>query len=1448
MSNQTNHEIALEKIRISWLDQATLEGIFVKDLHKDTLIYADQLSVDYNLLNLLRGDLLKLDEISSKNLRLKLTKYDSASKISLTTFLSSFPTDTTKKESKPISIDELNLDEIQVSLTDKSKIPIEDKLDFSNIDFAIPNFNLTEFKLKSDTIVGNVLEMQGLEKKSGFEVSQFQSSFMLCNQSLSIDDLEFRTPTSYLADSIEFFYNGLGNFAHFVDSVSFILHLKNSRISKKDIKVLTGLDQVKEDITIDGIIWGSVGDFNIEDTRFGYGDSYFIGGVSSFGLPDLSKAFVLADITDSHVLPEDLKPYIGDYADNLKQMGRIDFRGSFAGFLKDFVARGDFSTDRGDVLTDINLKIPDDPTLMSYEGNLEFKNVDFGTFLENDLLQKVNLKATIKGKGITPQNADFDLNALVYNSSLRGYTYDTIKANGAFAQNFFEGVFEVHDPNADLTGQAQIDFRYIHEILNVDLSVEEFNADSLKLIDRDLSAKGKVKLQVTDFDLDDFKARLEIDSGILQLDHKSLNLDSIRFNGVLEEGNRVVNLSFPGFSSSIKGQFKISDLIKDVPVMAEGYASKLRLKNDTIKLKGSGANYRLSMNAQIRDVSKQLDFFEVPVRLGGNTQVEGSFRQSKNANAQLYIEADTIFFGKNELHHPVIEINGSEDLEGETILTNFIFESPEQRIAGVPDTKDLLIEGIWYKNNIDITSQIEQPLTASKIRLKSNVKLHDDSISLKMLKSDIKLLDDNWSFNPSNKVVIKNNETSISNLEIYDASEAISISGTYSDTLKTTLQVITEDLNMNKASLFSEAEVSGFLNGNFSVFREYNIEPFKFDGDFFLKAFNYGEYELGDVIGKSYWDPENSSIYTKVEVERRNINAIEVEGYYYPLKEQEQLDFDIRFDSADLRMGQPFLKENFSDIKGYAGGELKLTGSTIEPEVVGNCEISDGEVTINYLNTHYLYNGKITFDKSEIKLDNFHLLDRKGSDAIVKGTIRHNYFNDLVTDVVVDADNFEFLNTTSVDNSLYYGSAYGTGEIKVEGPLSDLHIGASITTEADTRFFIPVSDGTDIAQEDYISFINFSDTLSSETGNEDFNIRGLTLDFDIQVTPDAYCELIFDIKSNDIIRGRGRGNLKLRLDTDGEFNMFGPLEISEGAYNFIIPNFISKEFEVTPGSTITWYGDPYDANLDLEATYRQRASLEQLRNPEEQRSVELSDQDAFLAVLLLSQSMLSPDIDFEIRMEESSNVDSQKEADLSAINRDDEERRRQAISLLFLKRFSPRESFALSGGGTVGNSVSEFLSSQVSYLVSQIDENLEVEVNLADLNREAFNTFQLRFAYTFLNGRLKVTRGGTFGNQNDNNHNVLDDIVGDWSVEYSLTKDGRLRAKVFRNTDQRIRINNENNQNQEVGLSLRVVHSFNDLSELLTLRREEAILRRREELEEEESDSTDKGDRDTTFK
>jgi hypothetical protein len=168
------------------------------------------------------------------------------------------------------------------------------------------------------------------------------------------------------------------------------------------------------------------------------------------------------------------------------------------------------------------------------------------------------------------------------------------------------------------------------------------------------------------------------------------------------------------------------------------------------------------------------------------------------------------------------------------------------------------------------------------------------------------------------------------------------------------------------------------------------------------------------------------------------------------------------------------------------------------------------------------------------------------------------------------------------------------------------------------------------------------------------------------------------------------------------------------------------------------------------------------------------------------------------------------------------------FSLIVLRRFSPPESFDTSG--SVVSSLSELLSNQLSYWMSQVDENLEIDVDIASMDQESFNTFQLRFAYTFMNGRLRVSGDGTFNNtssQPTGNQANPSSVAGDWTVDYKLTADGKLRVKMYSRTNYNPLLNTVSTQTaMTTGASIIHTQSFDDLKDLFTSSRKQ---RKREE-------------------
>jgi hypothetical protein len=177
---------------------------------------------------------------------------------------------------------------------------------------------------------------------------------------------------------------------------------------------------------------------------------------------------------------------------------------------------------------------------------------------------------------------------------------------------------------------------------------------------------------------------------------------------------------------------------------------------------------------------------------------------------------------------------------------------------------------------------------------------------------------------------------------------------------------------------------------------------------------------------------------------------------------------------------------------------------------------------------------------------------------------------------------------------------------------------------------------------------------------------------------------------------------------------------------------------------------------------------------------------------------------------------------------DEQELKRQVFSLIVLRKFSPPESFNTSG--SIASSVSELFSNQLSYLLSQVDENFEIDVDLGTMDQESFNAFQLRLSYTFLNGRLRITRDGTFGNQGKPTSSTeqpqtdFSSVIGDWTVDYLLTPDGKFKVKMYSRTNVNPINTNLNSQNAiTTGVSLLYTQSFNEFKDILKSSREKNI-------------------------
>jgi hypothetical protein len=586
-------------------------------------------------------------------------------------------------------------------------------------------------------------------------------------------------------------------------------------------------------------------------------------------------------------------------------------------------------------------------------------------------------------------------------------------------------------------------------------------------------------------------------------------------------------------------------------------------------------------------------------------------------------------------------------------------------------------------------------------------------------------------------------------------------------------------------------------------------------GNFSLQDFGINEFPVGNIEADLTMGPEE--VLVSLTNTYDGIKSIELKG---KIRIADQiLEMNAKLTQANLIVFEPFLSNYLSDLGGTVSGAIKIGGKLSSPELDGRGQINNGKLRVNYLNTPYTVNGNIVFRPTQINFQEVTLRDQNNHTASLQGGINHQGFSDIVLDISSKLTDFQVLNTTEKNNDVFYGTAFVSGNLTVKGTTSNLDINANATSKSGTQIFIPLASSNTQAQEDFIHLINVQDTIRIQQIAEDIKrlaIENIRMNFNLDITPEAYLEIIIDPKTGEGISGRGSGVLAMNIDTQGDFTLNGTYQISEGEYNFSLYNVVKKKFTIRPEGRITWYGDPYQGIMNLTAVYTENVSIQPLLATSVLQDSESSSSRRYPVdvIMKLNGELLSPDISFGFDFSafpSSGNFQTTVSAFQNKVANDEQEMNRQVFSVIMTRGFSPEGQF--SGTNTISSSLGQLLSSQLNNFLGQVDKNLEVNFDLASIDQSTLETFQLSVAYTFLDGRLRVSRDGGF---TDNQGNAqAASIIGDWQAEYLITEDGVYRMRIFnRNNFNTFTALSLSKNVATYGVSLSQNVSFNSFSEL----------------------------------
>ncbi len=1304
-------------------------------------------------------------------------------------------------------------------------------LDVMDVEIHINNFAYTDLEFEGS------VEKISMRDSTGFLLENLSANeAKLSCRGLELYGMELKTPFTRLGDTLIFEYDTYHAWENFENDVKMKGHFNNAYVALKDIMKFAPVleentffrENREEVLEIQGLVEGPVNRLDGKNLKLNLAQGVLIEGkFSTFNLAVKDEQFIslkldrlLTDVKTLRKLIPQFRP-----PENFDRLGRIDFSGKFDGFFVDFVADGRLKTDIGQAEMFMNLKLREGKEKARYSGDLYLKNFDLGAWSANDDFGKVTLNTHVtEGRGLTLNSANAKLEGNIDSLVFKGYKYANVTLNGQLKKNLFDGDLNIEDPNINLAFGGEINLTDSLPAFDFKADIRRLALKPLNISSKDLQFFGQVDMHLKGKRLSDIIGEAKVfDFEVVKNGADTLRVDSAVVTSTLLPTESKKNFSVQSTLGNIdiQGDFDIEKIpariTQFVTANYPAFSNRIGLKSK--ELLPDTARFEFSV--EFFQLQNLFRFFEEKLDGFDESKITGNYDGYAN---QLYLEVEVPFWKYQNIEFNDVyfrsKLKGSQgSLQVGVVETKF---SETQKLSPVSligtiyeDTLEfLVISSNFYKilDNVNINGMLTiEP---------------DSSWGISFKPSDLVILNQTWEINTSNHLRIGDGKVETQNFVLSNKDQRIILKSVRDEGLEVQLKNYPVDSldfikNNEKHRISGIADVYARVK---DVFNFQGLSALLRINDLTINGDNYGVLRL-DASAPSI--KETVTGFLAIENDSMELT---VDGYFNPpgLERESSrkwvkddplyFDFDVSISNYPVRIVQYFVAD-IENVKGSVSAtNIRFYGKPDMPELDGEAFVNNASFKIKPLQVNYrVPDGKVRVTSNIFDGTGSYVYDRFGNRAYIEGGITHDHLKDFGLDLRISTEPgkaFLGLETREKDNPVFYGTAIGSGYVRFTGNFQQPSLYVNGRTMAGTHMFLPMTGTTTNRQ---VRFITFPEPTADKTANGDpknpLDLRGLNMEYDLEITPAAKMEVIFDKAWGDVLQGTGNSQLKVIMTREGRFDMYGQFNVVTGNYLFTLMNLgLNKPFIVEPGGTITWNGDPYDATINIKAVYEGLSTsvysfIQEYMAAASQGAQDLARSGTNVDLKMqLTGQLLQPDIAFDIGFP---NLDSElrnyAESKMRTIRQDPNELNRQVFGLLILGQFLP-SGYTIQAGDVGINTLSEMLSNQLSiYLTEFVSEfftgsnliqgiDLDISYNRFSAGTTADPTDPTAgYITNELQGRLKVIvndrisiKGGLDFDLSGSSQIYTTNsafLTHEVQIEYVISKDRRLKIKVYNSTE-----------------------------------------------------------------
>lgn len=1298
------------------------------------------------------------------------------------------------------------------------------RLAISGLTALIKNFELNDADLSGE------IARFSFREKSGFSLNQLSTQLSFTGSQFSLGDLLIETGGSRIEGDVDIRYPSLDAISNNLGAVQLSIDIPDASIGVGDALYLApSLSETPPfkgneamAISFNADINGYVGDLDIRRFRLNAlsGTSLAVSGAIR-GLPNVERAYFDFPRVRATTVSDDLAR-LGVPDSVVRQFhfpSRVNMIAGFQGTMDEFVSNAALFSTAGELSANVQLKPG-----RQYSAELSVDSLQLGSIMKNDSVYgPLSLSAQLNGQGFSLDSMSAAVSLVVEEAVFNRYPYRGLSLEGQIDESVFNGHINYQDSSLHFDFEGAVSLNL--DTPRYDLTFNLIGADlkGLNLSKNDIAAQGTLEVNLAGSNINNINGDVGVRNVVIVKEGELYRIDSLLFASIVDKRQTNIRIDSDLLTAYFEGTINLGDL----PATLRNHFSRYYGLQDTAEPDTlEPQNFKFEI--ELHNPELLTEALAPGLKRFVPGQIVGAY-DSRDQNLSLNILVPELVYNNLKIDTFTFYVDSDPRfLNFGASLSSFSINSLQ--------INNLALVGQVYDNMIETRMQITDQSNEEMYAVGGIFTSMDKRYRFSVDSAGILLNYEEWRAPGDNFVEVSERPPFIYNLNLQRENQLIAIQTRVGEDGDSTLSVAFKDFDLQTLSRIIQGDaavLAGLVNGQFAVRQD--AEELDFKSDISVAGLVLYDVAMGDLSLRAASAP-GGRIDAAIALLGEG-NDASIAGFYQ-MGETGALNFNLKFSPLNLAaLSGPF-EGTVSDVKGFLNGNLSIGGTTAAPVINGSLVFNETSMFVEYLQTGFtLDNQRIRFHDRGITFDDFTIVDSNQNVATVGGNILIRDYSDFSFDLAVDAENFEILNTSKEEGNFYYGRVVVDAEAQITGPMAQPRVQMELAVKKETTLTYSLDEEVPatVEVEGLVEFINRGQESIIERAqageDEDAYASGLTgieLTADVLVEKGATLQVIVDPAAGDNLIARANpSSLSLNIDQVGNIDLTGSFEIAEGSYQFSF-SVIKREFQIRPGSQITWLGNPMEAELNITAINTVETT------PAGILPVGSMDQRAFTdrlpvqVMLHMQNNLMNPDISFELDVaeEEGTSVAAAVRQRLQSLNESD--RNKQAFALLILQRFIPDNPLETAAGGdmlgsTARNSVSKILNNQLNNLSQRIKGfNLSFDLeSYQTAEGDAQTQLDVTLSRSFFNDRVNVKVGGAIDIEGQSrtaqNRRGLDEYIGDIAVEYKLTPSGNLLLEFFREQTYETFYN----ELIETGVGIIYVRNYNRFSELLRPNEEE---------------------------